>query len=66
MEVQEKNATASRDDMMKVMEIVFKGPAQRLAFELAGGLSGLMNASGMSQSPYVNLNGKVETDGDSG
>jgi len=66
MEVQEKYATASRDDLMKVMEIVFKGPAQRLAFDLQGGLSGLINASGMSQSPYANLSGKVETDGDSG
>lgn len=66
MEAHEKNATASRDDMMKVMEIVFKGPAQRLAFDLQGGLSGLMNASGMSQSPYANLTGKIETDGDSG
>ena len=66
MEAHEKYATASRDDMMKVMEIVFKGPAQRLAFDLQGGLSGLINASGMSQSPYANLSGKVETDGDSG
>lgn len=64
MDVQEKYATASRDDMMKVMEIVFKGPAQRLAFDLQGGLSGLINASGMSQSPYANLSGKVETEGD--
>jgi len=66
MDVQEKYATASRDDLMKVMEIVFKGPGSRLAFDLAGGLSGLVNASGMSQSPYLNASGKVETDGDSG
>lgn len=66
MDVQEKYATAARDDMMKVMETVFKGPGSRLAFDLQGGLSGLVNASGMSQSPYANLNGKIETDGDSG
>ncbi len=66
MDVQEKCATASRDDMMKVIEHVFKGPGQRLAFDLQGGLSGLVNASGMSQSPYANLSGKIETDGDSG
>lgn len=66
MDVQEKYAAASRDDMMKVMEIVFKGPASRLAFDLMGNMNGLMNAQGMSQSPYMNLSGKVETDGDSG
>jgi len=66
MVVQEKYATAARDDMMKVVECVFKGPAQRLAFDLQGGLSGLVNASGMSQSPFANLNGKIETDGDGG
>jgi hypothetical protein len=66
LDVQEKYATAARDDMMKVMETVFKGPGSRLAFDLAGNLSGLINASGMSHSPYANLSGKVETDGDSG
>ncbi len=64
MDVQEKYATAARDDMMKVVECVFKGPAQRLAFDLQGGLSGLMNASGMSQSPYANLSGSIETKDD--
>lgn len=66
MDVQEKYATAARDDMMKVIEHVFKGPGQHLAFDLQGGIQGLINASGMSQSPYANLSGKIETDGDSG
>ena len=65
-EVREQYSTMARDDLMKVMEVVFKGPAQRLAFDLQGGIQGLINASGMSQSPYANLNGKIETDGDSG
>ena len=66
LEILEAWAGSTRDYMMKVLETVFKGPGQRLAFDLQGGLQGLINASGMSLSPYANLSGKVETDGDSG
>jgi hypothetical protein len=64
LEVEERYATAARDDMMKVIEHVFKGPASHLAFDLQGNLSGLINAQGMSQSPYANLTGKIETSDD--
>jgi hypothetical protein len=66
MEIRQEWARTAHEDSMKVLEIVFKGPAQRLAFDLQGGLSGLMTANGMSLSPYANLNGKIETDGESG